>query len=255
MIMEKRIKYNRKEVERVNFAVCDFNSKDSLRLKNDLSGLWPDVEIDLFHDCGRLAEQIRNGAKYDLLFLDVFVLYMKLPDGSGAIDMIRQRLPRSEVVFTSTRRDYGQEAFEHNALYYFSKPYSQEQLLEVRRRLHARHMPGVEVYDCEIRQERRILYERIVYVESVKNYLHIHLTDGTFVNMRGSLTDFMEELDGRFLKINRGIIANMDAVEQMKADSCKVSGLTFMLSRNRKAELRKQYYEYILDPYVGGGVI
>lgn len=249
---EEIIKYNGKEVVYVNFAVCDLSSRDSIKLKTDLSRIWPEVKIDVFRDCGRLLEQIRQGDRYELLFLDVFVLYMRMPDGSCAVDLIQKELPRSELVFTSVGRDYGPEAFERNALYYFVKPCSQKKLLEIKRRFRERHMPEVEVYDSRTRQTYKLPFQKIVYIESLRNYLYIHLAADDVVKVRGSLTDFMEKLDDRFLKINRGIIVNMAEIEQMSTDSCKINGLIFMLSRSSRAENRRKYYEYRFRNDPGG---
>ena len=60
----------------------------------------------------------------------------------------------------------------------------------------------------------------------------------------------MENLDERFLKVNRGIIVNMEAVERMNTDSCKVDGVVFMLSRRQRSECRKKYSEYLFQHYL-----
>ena len=65
-----------------------------------------------------------------------------------------------------------------------------------------------------------------------------------------------EELDGRFLRISRGVIVNMDAVERMNYDSCEIDGMTFMLSRGQRMEYRRKYNDYIFSRYmdIPGGV-
>lgn len=70
------------------------------------------------------------------------------------------------------------------------------------------------------------------------------------VKVRGSLQTFAENLDERFLRINRGIIVNMEAVEKMNLDSCEIEGLVFMLSRRQRAEKRRKYNDYIFKYYM-----
>ena len=236
----------------MNFAVCDFSSKDSIQLKNDLSSLWPEAKIDVFVDCGLFLGSIKKGCRYDLLFLDVFVLYMKLADDSAVIEMIRKLLPEAEIVLTSVSRDYGPEAFECNALYYLVKPYMKDKLLDVKRRFRTRHMTEIEVYDSRTHQTCRLPYQKMVYIECVHNYIHIHLINDDVIVVRGSLTDFMKKLDDRFMRINRGIIVNMEEVEQMSTDFCKINGLIFMLSRRTRTENRKKYSEYMFRHHLGG---
>ena len=57
----------------------------------------------------------------------------------------------------------------------------------------------------------------------------------------------MEKLDERFLRINRGVIVNMEAVEKMNTQSCEIAGVTFMLSRKTRAESRKKYNDYMFE--------
>ena len=62
---------------------------------------------------------------------------------------------------------------------------------------------------------------------------------------------FMENLDERFLRVNRGIIVNMEAIERMDSDSCRVEGLIFMLSRKERSELRKRYNDWLFRNAMG----
>ena len=236
----------------VNFAVCDFSSKDAIQLKNDLSGLWPEAKIDIFQDCSHFISRVKKGYQYDMLFLDVFALYMKLEDGTSVMEMIRKQLAEAALVFTSVSKDFGPEAFECGALYYLVKPYALEKLLEVKRRFRGRHLREIEVYDSQTHQSCRLPYQKIIYIECVHNYLHVHLTAGTVVIVRGSLTEFMKKLDERFLRINRGVSVNMEEVEQMSTDSCKINGLIFMLSRRQRTENRQKYNEYMFRHHLEG---
>ena len=85
---------------------------------------------------------------------------------------------KPELVFVSNSREFGPEAFELNALYYFVKPYEKEMLREIKKRLQNKQVSKVEIYDSKSRQKQEIPYQKITYIESVHNYLHIHLTTG-----------------------------------------------------------------------------
>lgn len=236
----------------VKFAVCDFSTKEAIQLKNELTELCPEAKIDLFGDGESLINRIQNGGRYDMLFLDVFILYMKLPDGVSAIERIRSLGPGAEIVFTSVSRDYGPEAYAYSAFYYLVKPYRRDQLLEIKRRFCCKHVTEIEVYDSRTRQTCRLPYQKIIYIECVHNYLHIHLTVGAAVVVRESLTEFMKKLDDRFLRINRGVSVNMEEVEQMSTDSCRINGLIFMLSRRQRTENRQKYNAYMFRHHLGG---
>ena len=70
------------------------------------------------------------------------------------------------------------------------------------------------------------------------------------VRVRGSLQEVMKNLDERFLRINRGVIVNMEAVDRMNTDSCEVGGMIFMLSRRQRADSRRKYNDYIFRHYM-----
>lgn len=231
----------------MNIAICDDDSYDAEQLKNVLAEVWPESETDIYDS----AESLLNcmGEKeYALLFLDI---YIKETDGIQIGRMIREKWPDQEIVLVSTSREFGPEAYELSALYYLVKPYDSELVTEVRGRYRKKHAAGVLVYNSASRRRREIPYNRITYVESVRNDLYIHLQNGSEVKMRQSMQDFMNELDDRFLRINRGVIVNMDAVEKMKPDSCEIDGMVFMLSRRQRADCRKKYNDYIFRTYMG----
>ena len=76
------------------------------------------------------------------------------------------------------------------------------------------------------------------------------MATGAVIKVRESLQMFMTNLDDRFLRINRGVIVNMEAVERMNTDSCEVEGMVFMLSRRQRAENRRKYNDYIFKHYM-----
>ena len=52
------------------------------------------------------------------------------------------------------------------------------------------------------------------------------------------------------MRINRGVIVNMEAVEKMNTDSCEIDGMIFMLSRRQRTENRKKYNDYLFRHYM-----
>ncbi len=234
----------------MKIAICDDNKEDCKKLKEDLITVWNEKEIDEYYNGQSLIYRIEDGENYDVIFLDIF---LEETDGiklGRRIQQIYRGGGKPELVFVSNSREFGPEAFELNALYYFVKPYEKEMLREIKKRLQNKQVSKVEIYDSKSRQKQEIPYQKITYIESVHNYLHIHLTTGMTVKVRGSLQTFAENLDERFLRINRGIIVNMEAVEKMNLDSCEIEGLVFMLSRRQRAEKRRKYNDYIFKYYM-----
>lgn len=225
----------------MRILVCDDVKDDREILVQNIKAVWPEADVEEASDGGEVIDKIRKGQVFDLIFLDI---YMDRLDGIKTGKWIYENFPRICLVFVSESREFGPELFEINALHYLMKPCGQKELREVRRRFEER-----EKRDAVVRIENRdgdeIPFQMITYIESVHNNLEIHLLSGGIITVRNSLQNFMEKLDDRFLRINRGIVVNMDAVDKMNTDSCEICGMTFLLSRKTRKESRKKYNDFL----------
>lgn len=231
----------------MRIAVCDDNKNDRIELCELLKIVWPGTEFFLFDDGQDLLAQIDVGETYDLVFLDIF---MQKIGGIETGKKIREFHPEMEIVLVSISREFGPEAFELNAFYYLVKPYQKELLWKIKERFQKKVVSKLTIYDVSSKQEQEVPYQKITYIESMHNYLYIHMATGAVIKVRESLQMFMTNLDDRFLRINRGVIVNMEAVERMNTDSCEVEGMVFMLSRRQRAENRRKYNDYIFKHYM-----
>lgn len=230
----------------MRILVCDDMRNDRENLVQNIKSVWPGAAVEEAADGGEVIEKVRKGQVYDLIFLDI---YMDHLDGIEAGKWIYENFPGMYLVFVSESRDFGPELFEINALHYLVKPCRREDLWEVRRRFAERERKDA-VVQVGNRDKDDIPFQMITYIESVHNNLEIHLLSGGMVTVRNSLQNFMEKLDDRFLRINRGIAVNMDAVEKMNTDSCEICGMTFMLSRKTRQESRKKYNDFLFASVV-----
>lgn len=235
-------------MEQLRIAVCDDVEADREHLIKDLQMIWGATDIISFDDGKELLGQIQKGIFFDLIFLDII-----MPQDSG-IEIgkkIHQFYPDTEIVYVSSSREFGPEAFETDALHYLVKPYQIEHLQEVSRRFRRMKEKKAVVHLKSGGQE--IPFHMMGYIESAHNNLVIHLINGNTFTIRSSLMEFMDTLDERFLRINRGVIVNMEAIDKMGAESCEVMGMTFMLGRKDRAENRKQYREWLFQTALEGG--
>lgn len=233
----------------MRIAICDDSRNDAEHLQAGLEKVWPDIEVEIYDSAESLIDAMESREVCSLLFLDIYLGGM---NGIQAAEILRERWPDLEIVLISTSREFGPEAYELNALYYLVKPYNEELLEKIRERYRGKHASGVTIYNSASRQKQVVPYHRIMYIESARNDLYIHLINGAEIRIRHSLQDFMKELDGRFLQINRGVTVNMDEVEKMNPDSCEIGGVVFMLSRRQRMECRRKYNDYIFRIYMEG---
>lgn len=226
----------------MRIAICDDNKKDTAQLEEMLREIWPEAEIELFEEGSALLHAMRKEKKADLLFLDIFMEDMTGVEIGRAI---RKEFQEQEMVLISESKEYGQDAYELECLFYLVKPVRKELLLEIQHRYNKKHTMDLVLYDVEMRCEQKISFEKITYIESYHNYLFVHLVANIEIKIRSSMKELAQRLDARFLQINRGIIVNMEQVERMNTDSCEIDGKVFMLSRRQRVECKKRYIDYI----------
>ncbi len=231
----------------MRIAVCDDMQKDLDEMRGWLIQTWQDAEVDTFIRGAELLRKMRMGTRYDLVFLDII---MKPENGIDLGRRILRDFPDSKLVYVSNSREYGPEIYELNAFYYLLKPCETEKLEEIRRRYQKYQDRRITVRLNKDHLEN-VPFHRISYIENEHNNLLIHLTNGSFLRIRESMQRFMESLDERFMRVNRGVIVNMEAIERMDSDSCRVEGLIFMLSRKERSEMRKRYNDWLFKNAMG----
>jgi DNA-binding LytR/AlgR family response regulator len=185
--------------------------------------LLADPDFEVVGEAGTAidAKAAIDQLRPDLVFLDV---QMPGPDG---FFVAGGRTPPF-LVFITAHEQFAVKAFEVQALDYLLKPVDRERfdqvLVRVKRRLQ-QEQPAVTSMPRDF--PARILIdtgdrsvflapEKIARVQAERNYLAIH-SSGEVHRVRGTLDAFAAQLDpGRFLRINRSDLVNVDAIAEMR---------------------------------------
>lgn len=113
-------------------GICDDNAGDAGKIRFALEDVSPDIELRCFGSGGALLNEVRNGAAFDLVFLDIFLAGENGMETAGALRAIS---PATEIVFCTTSRDFAVEAFRVQAADYLVKPCSEQDVVNVFARL------------------------------------------------------------------------------------------------------------------------
>ena len=90
--------------------------------------------------------------------------------------------------------------------------------------------------------------DQIYLIESDNHTVNVSLTDGRSLKVRMSFKEVEERLNGNFLRINRGIVVNMDYIAQMRADACILqNGVQLPIAIRRSTAIRAAYDDYVFD--------
>jgi len=153
----------------------------------------------------------------DLLFLDI-----QMPDLTG-IQLSKILKGRTRIIFTTAYPQFALESYQLNAVDYLLKPFEFERFYEAV--LKVKEVPqkieegiATEGYlfiktDGKNNFEKVFLNE-IIYIESLKNYLAIHLRNKQIITY-STLKHFDEYLPKTdFIKIHRSYIVALQHIEQ-----------------------------------------
>ena len=161
---------------------------------------------------GEAAELARE-LRYDVVFLDV-----ELPGASGLdlAPLVRERADPPAVVFVTAHERYAVDAFAVEAFDYLLKPVDPERLTRVVARLRERstenatHVERIAVVGGG-GTELLLDYDQVHYAQADGDYSRVFTYDRSYL-CTSSLGALEERLGGRFARVHRSHLVNLDKV-------------------------------------------
>lgn len=202
----------------------------SQRLIRMIKALEPQVEV--LAELESVEESLEWWAENtppELMFMDIH-----LADGS-AFEILSQLEVECPIIFTTAYDAYAIQAFKHNSIDYILKPVKKEELQAALAKFHRAQQNSSASFDyralAKVLQEReapkRLLirfgqqlkaveFEEVAYfyIEERVCFLMTH------AGKRYPIDQTLDQLDGmldpqKFFRINRQLIANVEAIDQM----------------------------------------
>ena len=235
----------------MRIALCDDDSREWEEFMKALHGWAPDKNAECFADGDALLKAAKEKPPFTVAFLDI---YMPGEEGMETARRLAEISPDTELVFVTASREHAVQAFEIGALHYLVKPVTEEGIREVFSRIaqrQSRQQPAVWVKTG--RGQRRICLGDIRSLTSSDHYTNIVLENGETVPVLMSLKEMQSQMDGRFLKLQRGLVVNMEYIEMMQSDSCRLrNGETILLSRKERVRIREAYNNWVFSRLPSG---
>lgn len=243
----------------MRIVVCDRKTEDREALKEKIFQYWRDVSVDVADSGEEIFRRIREGSRYDMVFLNV---EDDDRENLKTGEALRKQFSDIALILDSTSRFFGVEAFEMGALHYIVKPYSAEDLWKIHSRFLKvkefrekiagdKKVPMDKMIPIGKEKLREISHHQIVYLESCRNYLLVYLTSGAVLRVRGSLQEVMDFQGSNFLRVNRHYVVNMEAIVGMKGNVCEAAGRVFTFSRKNKSANKKKYTDWLFRKSIG----
>ncbi|GAA4777014.1 MULTISPECIES: LytR/AlgR family response regulator transcription factor [Flavobacterium] len=189
------------------------------------------------------AFEILNTQQIDLLFLDI-----KMPNITG-IDFLRSLKHPPKTIFTTAYRDFAIESYELEVVDYLLKPITFERFFKSVDKF-LREKISVKVVDTIPQKKEeyillksagknyKIALNDVVYVESIKDYIKVHKTDGSSIISKYKIGNLEEELlTHDFIRIHRSYIVNASKVTAFSNTDIEVSGKEFPIGASYKDQV------------------
>lgn len=180
--------------------------------------------VQVFEDALAGAEYLRQHP-VDLLFIDI-----NMPDISG-LDLVRSLEERPMVIFTTAHKKFAIDGFELDAIDYLLKPISEERFNRAVNKAaefadYRNRLANAETASLFVYAEYRLLkipMEDIEYIESLEDYIRIHLISGKPVMTLMTLKKVLEKLPpARFSRIHRSYIVAREKVKSIQNRKAKL---------------------------------
>ncbi len=192
------------------------------------------------------AFEVLKSKPVDLLFLDI-----QMPMLTG-VEFLKSLPNPPRVIFTTAYRDYAMEGYELNIVDYLLKPITFERFfkainkyLELTRSTPPLPQPSElaipkqdepHIYINVNKKHHKVLFKDILYIESLKDYLKLHLTEGSLVT-KEKISEFMEKLPDGFLRIHRSYIVNQRHITAFTATDIEIGRMEIPIGGNYKMEV------------------
>ena len=187
------------------------------------------------------AFKVINSEPVDLIFLDI-----NMPEISG-LSFAKTMTKKIKIIFTTAYREYAVDGFDLQAVDYLLKPISFERLLQAINKfldeIKPTHLPEDQEVKSDsffVRSDRKMIkidIAEIRYIESLSDYIKIHLGDKTVVT-RETLSNIEAKLQGNdFLRIHRSYIVSISRIESFTHEYVMVNKHELPISRSHKEDV------------------
>lgn len=86
------------------------------------------------------------------------------------------------------------------------------------------------------RKSVRVLYDEIVYIENLADYIKLHTTDKREITSKEKISTLEEKLPGFFIRIHRSFIVNLNKVTGFSNNEVEIGAMVLPIGRSYKQQ-------------------
>ncbi|MFL1897047.1 LytR/AlgR family response regulator transcription factor [Aquimarina sp. 2-A2] len=184
------------------------------------------------------ALSIIEEGKVDVIFLDI-----NMPRMNG-LEFLKCIPKYPQIIITTAYKEYAIESYELEVLDYLVKPFPFSRFLKAINKLTNRLIIENKLHtalDFEqsphifLKVDKKlvkIFLHDILYIESLKDYIRVSTTEGTYVSHK-SLSSISDELpDENFIRVHKSYAIAIDKVKSIEGNLIEIGTKRIPLGRN-----------------------
>lgn len=184
--------------------------------------------------------------------VDVILTDIEMPQISG-LQMINSLSNKPVTIFITAYKEYALDGFDTGVADYLVKPVSYDRFLKAINRAKEALNNKLKKTDLPLPQKTdrifikadnklvKIMFEDIIYIEALKDYLRIHLSQTERYITHSTMKALEERLPDYFFRIQRSFIINTRFAKSFYGNTVQMTiGENLPISLSAKAELFKK---------------
>lgn len=201
--------------------------------------------LNLVQRCNNAIEafKVLQNESIDLIFLDI-----QMPQLTG-IEFLKSLKNPPQVVFTTAYQNYALDGFELNVTDYLLKPISFDRFVTAVNKV-VDQMPSESVEQEElatgkdfffVKSDKKLVkvkYEDINYIEGLKDYVIIRMTNNTRIVTLQTMKSLEAKLPGNlFKRIHRSYIVALDKIAAIVGNMVEIDKKHIPIGKNYRDQL------------------
>jgi two-component system, LytTR family, response regulator len=177
----------------------------------------------------------------DLVFLDI-----QMPELNG-IQFMKIAGNLCKIIVTTAYPEYAIDGYEYNAVDYLLKPISFERFTKAIQKLpelSANNKPPLQPDYLFVKSEYKLLridFSLILYLESLRDYVAIHIAGGNKILTLQSMASFEKELpEHLFIRIHKSFIIALNKISFIEKNKVIITNIYLPVGDTYKINFQKR---------------